>query len=245
MGQTAIESDRTHVLPLGVRASDAGRRSRRRRLDRGRGRPPVPRRDERRLDGSDPGPRPTRHHRRRAGPGRDARLRPQRTPHQPGAGAARRGARRRRARGVHPRALHGERRRRERDGDPDRPQLSRRARRDRSVAGDLAGTGVPRPDDADAGADRSSRACTVRSVPTCRNTCTSLRARGASTRPARPPSRRSTGRWRRRVRRTSPRTSARRSAPPRSRATRRPFASGRGSRSGATATASSCASTRS
>ena len=152
------DRERPHARPpLGVRAGDADRRSRRRRLDRGRGRPPVPRRDERRLDGGDPGPRPARHHRRRAGTGRDARLRPQRTPHQPGAGAPRRGARRRRARGVHPRAVHGERRRRERDGDPDRPQLSRRARRHRPMAGDLARTGVPRPDDADAGAHRSSR----------------------------------------------------------------------------------------
>ena len=68
--------------------------------------------------------------------------------------------------GVHARPLHGERRRCQRDGDPDRPQLPRRARRDRTVAGHLAGAGVSRPDDGDARADRSSGdARPVRALP--------------------------------------------------------------------------------
>ena len=58
------------------------------------------------------------------------------------------------ARGLHAGPIHGERRRRQRDGDPDRAQLPRRARRSRSMAGDLAGAGVPRPDDGDPRADR-------------------------------------------------------------------------------------------
>ena len=239
--------ERPHArAPAGVRSSDAGRRARRGRLGRGRGGPPVPGRDERRLDGRDPRARPARHHRRRAGPGRAARLRAQRAPHQPGAGAARARARRRRAGGVHPRPLHGERRRRERDGDPARPQLPRRAGRAGSLAGDLAGPGLPRPDDGDARADRAARACTARSARTCRkhlhippSTLAVRPDRRGRARGARPRARGSGAGERLRV---LLRADQRRRA---SRATRRPCASGRGSPSDATATASSCASTRS
>ena len=68
--------------------------------------------------------------------------------------------------GVRARPVHRERRRRERDGDPDRSQLPRRARRDRAMAGDLAGAGVPRPDAPDPRAHRpSGDARSVRALP--------------------------------------------------------------------------------
>ena len=95
-----------------------------------------------------------------------ARVRPQRAAHQPGAGAARARAGRGGARGVQPRALHDQRGRRQRDGDPARPQLPRRARRAAALAGDLAGAGLPRPDDGDARADRPARAAAARSSRT-------------------------------------------------------------------------------
>ena len=91
-------------------------------------------------------------------PGRDARVRPQRAADEPRPGAAGARAGRGRARRVSPRAVHGQRRRRERDGDPAGPQLPRRARRARALAGDLARAGLPRPDDGDARAHRTAGA---------------------------------------------------------------------------------------
>ena len=103
-GRLAQASDREPAnarAPARVRSSLAGRRSRRGRLGRGCRRPPVPGRDERRLDGRDPRARPARHPRRRPRAGGHPRVRPQRTTHQPGPGATRSRARRRGARGVH------------------------------------------------------------------------------------------------------------------------------------------------
>ena len=132
---------------------------------------------------------------------------------EPGPGTTRARADRGRARGVRPRALHGQRGRRQRDGDPARPQLSRRARRARAMAGDLAGSGVPRSDDGDARAHRSTRAASpVRPLPA--DTCISRRARGASTRPAKRRSRLLDQALEQAGPGTSPRSSASRSAPP-------------------------------
>ena len=194
MAQAFIESHRTHVLPLefdrampvivrgeGVWVEDAaGRRyldamsggSMAATLGHGRQRP----------------------RRRRPDPGGNAGVRAQRAPHHPSPGTPRAGAGRGRARRVQPRPLHGQRRRRERDGDPAGAQLPRGARRARALAGDLTRSGLSRSDDGDARPHRPPRACTDPSARTCLTTCTSRRARGTSTRPARPPSRPSTRR---------------------------------------------------
>ena len=147
-------------------------------------------------------------------------------------------AHRGRARRVRARAFRHRRRRGQRGGAADGAQLPRRARRARALARDLAGAGLPRPDDGDAGPDRPSWAAGP-AHPLSRRTAAhpaehvavrSDRRAGAR--------RRSTRRSSASAPRPSRRSSARRSAPRRCRPTRRPCASGRGSPSGASSTAS-------
>ena len=64
-------------------------------------------------------------------------------------------------------------------------ELPHRARRRRPLAGDLAGSGLPRRDHGRPGAERPAAPCSARTATTWRPTCTCRRAAGASTRPAR------------------------------------------------------------
>ena len=211
--QPADRRERDAALPAGARPPLSGGRPRRRRLGRGRGGQPLPRRDERRLDGGDArlrAPRPDRG-RTRAGlkvsyvhnecltsPAQE-RLAEELVDVAPRgftrARTSSRAARRRtRQRSASRASYHVER------GEPQ------------PLARHLAGAGLPRADDRDARADRpAGPPWPARPLPADVRAHPADHA-AASTRPARPRSRRSTGCSTRRARRPSPPSSARRSA---------------------------------
>ena len=107
-----------------------------------------------------------------------------------------------------------------------------------ALARDLAGAVLPRPDDGDARAHRAAGTAGAADALTCQSSRTSRRARGALTRPASRRSQALDAALEQAGPRTSRRSSARSSARPRCRPTWRRSASGRGSPSAASGTAS-------
>ena len=232
--------------PARVRSSDARRRPRRGRLDRGRGRPSVPGCDERRLDGRHARARPARHRRRGPGAGGDARVRAQRAPHR----TPRRSGSRRSWSTVAP---EGFTRARFTVSGADANEMAIQIARSYHVErGEHDRWQVISPAQAYHGPTMETLALTGRpgmhgpfgpylpQAPAHPAEHLAVRPvrRGGARRARR-------ARSRKRVPGTSPRSSASRSAAPPSRATPRPRASGKALPSGAIATASSCASTRS